>query len=152
MRIIIAKSIGCVLVAAVMSGCPKIESDTSSSRGGGQPGIGAHVQRGKEKRSLQNDINQLAKLMQTYEVEFGRVPKTKEEFVTYIQRDAAHIVRAINDNEIVVLWGQPMRSGIVIAYEREPDLHGTHVVAYGDASTPTISTAQLQAALKSQGN
>jgi hypothetical protein len=140
-----------LLVATTAAlGCPKSESDTAGSSGGGsgQPGLGAHVVRGKEKRSLENDIRQLAQLMETYQTEFGNPPKNWAEFKSYIQRDAAHIVREIDAKQIEVIWGAPMNSATIIAYEVQPDLRGNHVVAKGDASVVTMPTAELKAALQ----
>jgi hypothetical protein len=140
-----------LLSAAFLTGCPKTESDTSSQGKGGEPGLGAHVQRGKEKRSLENDIRQLATFMKAYETENGSPPKSWQDFKPYIQREAGHIVREIDAGQINVLWGAPMNSNTIVAYEVEPDIRNSHVVAKGDGSVVTLPSDQLQAALRAQG-
>jgi hypothetical protein len=134
--------------ALVGAGCVKVNTDPGTDR---EPSIGAHVARGKEKRSLENDIRQLAQLMMTYYTESGKPPRSWEDFKSYIQRDAPHIVREIDGGQIRVLWGTPMDSSHIIAYEVEPDLRNSHVVAHGDASVVTLTSGDLTAALRNQG-
>src|SRR5262249_12775973 len=144
--------VAAVSAALLLTGCPKPDPETSSSSGApGQPGVGAHVVRGKEKRSLENDIRQLAQLMVAYNTENGHPPKSWEEFKPYIQREAGRIVQEIEEQQIAVLWGAPLNSGTIIAYEVQADLRGSHVVARGDGSVVTMPTAQLQAALQGRG-
>ena len=146
-----AWSAAALAVALFVTGCPK--SDTEKGGGGGgdmaQPGIGAHVQRGKEKRSLENDLRQLAMFL--FNPEAGRTPRSWEELKPTMQRDAPHIVREIEGGEIKVLYNVPLSSENIVAYEVQPDLRGSHVVAMGDGSVHTMPTAQLQAALSRQG-
>ena len=132
----------------VVAGCVKVDTDPGTDR---EPGVGAHVARGKEKRTLENDIRQLATFMMTYYTETGKPPRSWEEFKPYIQRDAPHIVREIDEGKIRVLWGTPMDSSHIIAYEVEPDLRNSHVVARGDSSVVTLTTGDLDAALQNQG-
>ncbi len=141
---------GTVLVAAVLggAGCVKVDTNPATDQA---PGIGAHVARGKEKRSLENDIRQLAQFMMTYYTENGKPPRSWEDFKPYIRRDAPHIVREIDDGQIHVLWGTPMDSSHIIAYEVEPDLRNSHVVARGDGSVVTLTTGDLNAELQRQG-
>ncbi len=141
---------GAALVAAALvgAGCVKVDTDPGTNR---EPSIGAHVARGKEKRSLENDIRQLATFMMTYYTENGKPPRSWEEFKPYIQRDAPHIVREIDSGQIRVLWGTPMNSNNIIAYEVEPDIRNSHVVARGDGSVVTLTSGDLEAALRNQG-
>jgi hypothetical protein len=140
--------ISLVAFSLCVAGCPKPESDTSSSGSTGAPGIGAHVKRGGEKRSLENDIRQLATFL--FDPEKGRTPKNWQAFQPEL-RQAPHIARAIEDKEIIVLWDVPLTSTSIVAYEVTPDLRGNHVVARGDGSVATMATADLQTALKAMG-
>src|SRR5262249_24328273 len=100
---------------ALIFGCVKPESDTGpGSAAPGQPGIGAHVQRGKEKRSLENDIKQIALFMTSYYTENGQPPRNWPDFKAYIQRDAGHIVREIEEQQIAIVWGAPMNSSTIV--------------------------------------
>jgi hypothetical protein len=85
--------------------------------------------------------------MKIYETELGHAPKNWTDLKSYIQREAPHIVRAVDEREIVIIWGRPLSSGTITIYEREPDIRGTHVVAHGDASVVTMTTAELDAAV-----
>jgi hypothetical protein len=133
-----------ILVTVVLAlGCPKHQEEST------EPGLGGHIQRGKELQVIRNDMGQLAKLYQTYYTEFGKSPANWQDFKAYIQRDARTIVAAVDDGRIVVVWGLPgLRSDLVLAYEPNADLRGNHVVAMGDASVSSLTTDQLQAALQ----
>ncbi len=148
MRTITGWATALVAAALVGAGCVKVDTDPGTNR---EPSIGAHVERGKEKRKLENDIRQLATFMMTYYTENGKPPRSWEEFKPYIQRDAPHIVREIDGGQIRVLWGTPMNSNNIIAYEVEPDLRNSHVVARGDGSVVTLTSGDLNTALRNQG-
>ncbi len=148
MRHTVFRIVATVTVTAGVTGCPKPESSTSSSGGGGQPGVAAHVVRGKEKRSLENDIRQLATML--YDAEAGRTPKSWNDFKPTLKQ-APHIVKAVEEREIAIHYNIQLGSNVIIAYETQPDLRGSHVVAWGDGRVTTVSTADLDAALTSMG-
>jgi hypothetical protein len=140
MRIVPLRLITALALGATLCGCPKVEPE--------KPGLGAHVARGKEKRSLENDIRQLATFL--FDPDAGRTPKNWEAFKPSL-RQAPHLVKAVEDGEVAIIYNVPLGSNTVVAYEREPDLRGSHVVAWGDGRVTTMPTAELDAALKAMG-
>jgi hypothetical protein len=130
-------------------GC-KPEPDPTGGGGGGG-GLGAHVQRGKEKRSLENDIRQLGLFIQQFETQEGHLPKSWEEFKPFLKGDGSRIAKEIEDRQIIVLFGSPWNSNTIYAYELEPDIRKSHVVLYGGGAVVTVPTDQLRSALQKQG-
>jgi hypothetical protein len=136
----------CVLAAATLilaTGCPKNKPEPT------EPGIGAHVQRGKEKQVSQSELGQLGLYYIQYYDSSGQRSPTKLEDLPDLQRDLRHLAEAIRDGTIVVNWGvkDPNSSNVVLAYEKDPDLRGNHVVLKGDRSVVTMTTQELKAAL-----
>jgi hypothetical protein len=102
-----------------------------------------------ERPAVQNDLRQLAIFYKACQAEFGRV-KSVEQFKNYIKRDAPKLYRALEKGVYVIVPNVKAGSNNVVAYERAPDSAGQHIVAMGDATIRTMTTAQLQAALKGQ--
>jgi hypothetical protein len=143
MRLLNRCCLSALAVLVMVTGCPKPRPDPT------EPGLGGHVQRGKELQVVRNDLGQLAKLYQTYYTEYGKCPVNWDDFKAYIQRDARTIVQAVDEGRIVVVWGLSSLSGnVVLAYEPNPDLRGNHVVVMGDASVSSMTTDQLRVALQ----
>jgi hypothetical protein len=135
------------LVLLVMAtGCPKTKSEPT------EPGIGAHVQRGKEKQVSQSELGQLGLYYIQYYDSTGQLSPTKLEDLPDLQRDLRHLAEAIRDGTIVVNWGvkDPYSSNVVLAYEKDPDLRGNHVVLKGARSVVTMTTQELNAALQNR--
>src|SRR5260370_28757248 len=124
-------------VVAALCGCnPDRAKDSTDDVGD----LGKHVQRGKEARSVQNDMRQLATFL--FDPEKGRTPKNWEEFKPTI-RQAPNIVKEIEEGQINVLWNTPLSSNTIVAYEVQEDIRGTHIVAMDDGSVHTMTTVQF---------
>src|SRR5262249_49948613 len=115
-----------------------------------EPGIGAHVQRGKEKRVSENELGQLGLYYLQYYDDHGQRSPAKLEDLPDLQRDLRHLAEAIRDGTIVVTWGvrDPTSSNVVLAYEKDADIRGTHVVVKGGRAVVTMTTQELNAALQ----
>lgn len=96
-------------------------------------------------------INELGQIKLFY-VAYGdgtRPPQTVDDFVKSIAREAPEIKKAIDDKYYVILPN--VRSG-VIAYERDPDTNNMHGFVDTTGGAREMSTTDLLAALKAQGN
>jgi hypothetical protein len=103
-----------------------------------------------ERPARQNELRQMGLFYFQYRTEFNKPPPTVQDFVNYIKRDASAIVQAIDEKYYVVLPKVSADSGIV-AYERDPDSAGRHGVVDSSGAPRDISTEELVAAVKSQG-
>ena len=71
-----------------------------------------------------------------------------EEFAAYIGPDGSHLIPPIKQGKWVVVWNVQPSGRTVVAYEKDPDFNGNHVVSFGDGTVKTLPTGDLQAALK----
>src|SRR5262249_11429006 len=147
--------------AILLSGCEK-EQKTGSKAApgdnkpiipepGGPPTAAAHVQRGKERQINQNDLRQLALTftrIKTLQVDNRAL--TKDELKAEVQRDMPRLWQAIEEGKIIVNYNNDGSSNSVVAYEKNADLNGNHLVTMGDASTKLVPSAQLQQILPKQ--
>jgi hypothetical protein len=125
---------------AILAGCSHESRPVATAVG---------VKRTIDRPAVENDMKQLAIFYKLLEAEQGRV-KSAAVFKSYIKRDAAKLYKALEDNVYVVVPNVRGGSNGVIAYEAKADAAGQHIVALGDGSVQTLSTQQLQAALKGQ--
>jgi hypothetical protein len=102
-----------------------------------------------DRTAVREHLRQLAILYKTCELDQGRV-RSAEAFKQYIKRNARELYKALEDNLYVIVPNVTADSNHVVAYERTPDAARQHVVAMGDGSVHTMSSEQLQAALKGQ--
>ncbi len=129
-----------VLSAAGLPGC-----------GGNVEKLGGHVQRGKERQTNQNDLQQIALFYIQFDSENDRPPASLEEFKTYVYKDSPKLFQKIEDGSYVINFKVKPSSNTVVAYEKEPDLNGNHLVVWGDKATKLVSSSDLQKALQNKG-
>ena len=85
-----------------------------------------------------NELRQIGIFMtQLVDQNNGRVPRTKEEFIDYIKRDAASIAQALTDEYYILNLKVNMKdSYAVIAYESLQDQGGYQAVRVGGGVEP----------------
>lgn len=138
--------LGCYLKPAGKGGVSA--SPPASPAPGAEANPAAQVLRGKEKIKATNDLVQIAKLYLQYHLENNKAPASIEEFAAYVGPDGSHLIPPIKQGKWVVVWNVQPSGRTVVAYEKDPDFNGNHVVSFGDGSFKTLSTRDLQAALK----
>src|SRR5262249_52243336 len=79
-----------------------------------------NVRQGAVRQGNKAMLHDLGLLFQNFQGENGRPPKNKDEFITYIKRDAPKTVEALQDETYIVRWNTPMSSNNVLVYERNP--------------------------------
>jgi hypothetical protein len=120
------------------------------------PGGGGGVMAGRnlaEKQRAGNDLRQIAQVYIQYELDMGRPPANAQEFINYIQRDAAKIARAIQDGWYIVYWNvRPSQlpsgsSNTVLAYDTDTPSQGGWV-AMADGTAKRMTAQEFAAAPK----
>ncbi len=96
----------------------------------------------------QNELRQIGLFFRNFEIENNRNPRTDQEFIQYIQRDAPVIAKAIQDKYYILNLKVKMKGGSsgVIAWEYPADGPG-HLVVRVDASVSPMSAEELKKAL-----
>lgn len=110
-----------------------------------------NVRQGAQRQGNKGMLHDLGLLFQNFFSENGRPPKNKDEFITYIKKDAPKTVEALQDETYLVRWNTPMNSNNVLVYERYALSNGTRLVLKGDGSVHTMTEQEFQAALKESG-
>src|SRR5437588_12909393 len=98
----------------------------------------------KERQIIQNDLLQLALTctrIKTSQIDNRAV--TKDELKAELQRDMPRLWQAIDEGKIIVNYNCDGSSNSVLAYEKNADLNGNHLVTMGDGSTSLVPTAKL---------
>jgi hypothetical protein len=136
-------------LAMLIAGCSK-ESAMEKAVAKQPPSVAVHLQRMRQTQEAQNDLRQIALFYQTFEGDMGHFPRSREEFVDYIRRDAPNLVKLLNDGTYNLIFTPRglQRSDSVIAYEQEADVNGRHLVARADATVTLCSSKDLSNALK----
>jgi hypothetical protein len=123
---------------------PKVEQRQDATRAPVKGGLRERITRVKVPEELHN----LAIFYKTYFDTMNRAPSTSEEFRSYIEREAGKLAEAIKDKYYTVVCKiQDLRSGTVVAYEREADEEGKRWVVTGDAAARKMDENELQKAL-----
>ena len=92
----------------------------------------------------QNELRQIGLFFRHYEVEQNRTPRTEEEFIDYIKRDASGIAQALKDKYYILNLKVNIRdSNSVIAYESLTD-SGGHQAVRVDGSVMPIPVDELR--------
>jgi hypothetical protein len=137
-----------LLAAGLLVGCAARESTSPASPAADGGSLSGHAKRGMEKPRVQNDLDEIAKFYQLYNTEHGRSPANWNEFKAYMQKDAPKLVQTVDEGRCEIIWNAKLGSDVVLAYEKEPDLRGTQVVAFGDGHIESMTPAKLQDALQ----
>jgi hypothetical protein len=136
------------LASVLMAGCSQKGAPVAQPPPKDEPkSLAAHVIRGKEKQITQGEFKNIGLFYNQYNSERSGAP-TLEGFKAYIKRDAAKEYQDLEDGRIVLIVTTTPASNKVLAYEKEPDLNGKHLVLMGDGSIDSMTEAQLQKALK----
>ncbi len=165
-------SLAVVLAAGLLAGCNKDNnSSTDGARAQGQPNpaVGdpqqpnpadgnaqrpkqpvSGIRRAIDRQKVQNDLKQMALFYANYIAEHGKAPAKLEQFKDSIKREGRHLIKALEDGDYVLVLVRSPGAETVLAYEKNPDFQGKHIVAMGDASVQTLTTADLQKKLKNQ--
>jgi hypothetical protein len=137
-----------VLSGSLIAGCAARESTSPAPRAADGGSLSGHAKRGMEKPKVQNDLDEIAKFYLIYNTEHGRSPANWTEFKAYIQKDAPKLVQAVEQGTCEIIWNAKLGSGVVLAYEKQPDLRGTQVVVFDDGHIESMAPATLQEALQ----
>jgi hypothetical protein len=144
-------SLAWVIAALVAAGCepqepakPKEAKPSQQEHSFAQNAI-----RGREIQENQNDLRQIALLFKTFEVDMNHVPRSQDEFVDYIKKDAPNLVAKLKDGTFVLVFERtPGGENPIVAYEKTPDLNHRQIAARSDATVTLMEAKDLEAALK----
>lgn len=112
---------------------------------------GQNVRQGAARQGNKVMLHDLGVFFQHFNNENGRPPANKDEFITYIKRDAPKTVEALQDETYVVHWKMPMQSNNILVYERFALSNGTRLVLKGDGSVHTMTEQEFKEAMKASG-
>ena len=104
--------------------------------------------RGKEKRNVENELRNIGQLFAVYHTNLGGARPDMEAFKAQLQKDDPKSFQGLKEGRYILRPIRELSSNLVLAYEKEPDLRGMHVVVFGDASIKSLNDQDLQAALK----
>ena len=148
-------------LAVVIAGCSKKQSSNGGPAADRQgwveqqaakqpPSVAVHLIRARQIQEAQNDLRQIGLFYQTFDGDMGHPPATLEEFTHYIQKDAPSLVKLLNDGtyQLVFMPRGQQRSDSIIAYEKDADVNGRHLVARADATVTMCSSKDLSEILK----
>ena len=138
------------LVCTLVPGCAVKESTPPAPSKSDGASLGGHIKRGMEKPKVQNVLQELGQFYLLYNTENGRSPASWAELKAYMQKDSAKLVQIIEEGRYEIIWGARPGSGVVVAYEKDPDLRGNQVAVMGDGHVESMSAAKLQAALQNK--
>jgi hypothetical protein len=114
-----------------------------------RPGSGVRVKADWAERV--NELKQIGIFYNQYRAEFGKAPPTVDDFTNYIKREAPQIKKAIDEKYYVLLPKVTANTGI-IAYELDPDTNQLHGYVDMSGAADAITTKELVARIKAQGN
>jgi len=151
---------GLVALAAalLLAGCGKQTTLTEEEEKRGnplfdtpQPGA-TGVRRAYNRTQVGNDLKQIALLYEMYRSDTRKYPTKVETFIAYLDRgDTRHLAKALKDGRYVLVLTKAPNSNTVLVYEKDADGYGMHQVAMGDQRVDSMSTQDLQQALKNPG-
>lgn len=160
--------IGLTLFAVLTAGCQKNKAavqaqkaaadgnaaaapEDGGARGAGEivGNIGANVQAGKQRQSAKGLMENIGLFYHQFNTENGRSPRSQKEFTDYIKKDAPHVVKAIEDATITVVWNAPLSTNTILAYEKEPyGANKARLVMRGDKSMEVMAEIEFQRLLR----
>jgi predicted Zn finger-like uncharacterized protein len=114
---------------------------------GGKSIIG-NVRGAGYRTERKNELKQIGLFFGQFCDSAPKSARTKEAFLDFIKRDAKVIHETILDGYYVVnLKADHTSSASVVAYERDAELNGNHLVVRGDTSVDYITGQELKMAL-----
>jgi hypothetical protein len=141
------------LFALLLGGCgdgknrEKEEAPRNPLLGAPQPGAGG-VRRAIDRPKVQNDLRNVATFYNTFFAEMGRGPKTVDEFMQYIMRDARQLHQVLSEGYYVLVLVARPGGATILAYEKTPDAQGLQMAVRGDGSVSSMTAQELQKALQ----
>lgn len=140
-------------LALLLAGCGKKTTESTQAQGGGDALQGSHgaYQNVRQAAKRVADTGELSNFGKAYLqhalANGGRGPSGLQEVKDSINPKTIDNFK--DDAVYVVNWNLPNVTGSsVIAYVKEPDSYGTHMVAKGDGSVGRMSKGELEAAVK----
>jgi hypothetical protein len=109
---------------------------------------GQNVRQGAERQKAKGILSNIGTFYQQYQAENGRWPASQNEFVSYIQRDAPHVVEALKQGYFVVNWNSEPTSNSILAYEKT-SYAGARTVLQGTKSIVVMPDAEFNQLVKS---
>jgi hypothetical protein len=110
-------------------------------------GVVENVRAAAMRPERQNELKQIGLFFHAYVTEHNHNPRTDDDFVKYIEREARHIGEAIKDKYYVLNLKAKITGAGVIAYEPLLD-RGCHLSVRTDGSVDLLSPEELQNLLK----
>lgn len=110
-------------------------------------GVVENVRAAAMRPERQNELKQIGLFYHSYVGEFNHNPRTDDDFVKYIERDARQIAEAIKEKYYVLNLKAKITGAGVIAYEPLLD-RGCHLSVRTDGSVDLLSPEELQNLLK----
>jgi hypothetical protein len=103
----------------------------------------------QERSKIQNDFKNLAIYYRLCaDDRAGKGPAKWEDLKPYIGNDLPSLVKGIEEGRYVIVWKSPMGSKDIIAYEKQADVRGIHIVLHGDGSIVSTSAEDLKKEIK----
>jgi hypothetical protein len=142
---------GLVLAAALLlTGC--VRGRGAAQTLATQANTTANAPPGRLKRTIdkpkvmgyQHNIGQM---YTAYITDKGKPPAKADDFLEYIKPDAPQEYRVLKDGYLVLNVKAGTDANQVLCYEKDADLDGNRIVAMGDGSVHTLSTADFDKAL-----
>jgi hypothetical protein len=110
-------------------------------------GVVENVRAAAMRPERQNELKQIGLFFHAYVTEHNHNPRTDDDFVKYIEREARQIGEAIKDKYYVLNLKAKITGAGVIAYEPLLD-RGCHLSVRTDGSVDLLSPEELQNLLK----
>lgn len=123
------------------------------SRGGGVVAGGGNaasmaVRRGADNATIRNDLHQLGILYKAYVAENGNGPRSLDDFLNYIQRDAQAIHKRFKDQVYTLNLLAKSTGDSVVVFETDAFAgDGMRNVLMGDGSVKKMNEAELKQGL-----
>ena len=117
---------------------PKKNENEPKVKGNAPPkGLVQGVRAAAYRPERQNELRQIGIFFNQLYIETNKNPRTKEEFIDYIKRDAGSIAQALKDDYYILNLKVNMRdANAVIAYESLQDQGGYQSVRVGGSVEP----------------
>jgi hypothetical protein len=107
-------------------------------------GLVQNVRASAYRPMRQNELRQIATYFKNFELDNNRAPRTDEEFINYIQREARDLAEAVKEKYYVLNLKVNMReASSVVAYEALTDAGG-HQTVRVDASVAAVPVDELR--------
>ncbi|MCS7047403.1 MAG: hypothetical protein NZO58_13680, partial [Gemmataceae bacterium] len=112
-----------------------------------QQGLSQSIRAAGYRPERQNELRTIAMFFTQFHTEFNRNPRTEDEFIQYLQREAPKIAEALREKYYVLNLRARLTSDSAIAYESLTEAN-CHQTARGDGSVGLVSPEDLQRMLR----